>query len=248
MKQKNLIFRLVLSAVLVLSLAAIASYDTIAPTAANSSVYKHAEITSIGEAKQLLVDGNKRFVSGKILNDDISNTKRKELVKNGQHPFATILSCSDSRVPPELIFDQGLGDIFIIRTAGEVLDPVAEGSVEYGVEHLKTPLLVVLGHSECGAVKAAIETIESKGEMEGNIGKILKKIAPAVERSKEDGTTGDEIFTKTEDYNIELIIAGLMENDIIEELVEQRSLTILGAKYHVDSGKVTWLKEVAGDE
>src|SRR4030043_1796798 len=112
------------------------------------------------EALQKLMDGNKRFVSGKLVKKDLGDTKRKELLK-GQKPFATVITCSDSRVPPELLFDQGLGDIFIIRVAGNVVDPLELGRIEYGVEHLNAPLLFILGHSKCGAVTA---TIDAKGE------------------------------------------------------------------------------------
>lgn len=260
--KRNLILRLLLSAILVFGLITVAGCGTqekpsstsenastagqkAASSASAPDIYKHSQITSGDQAKQLLVEGNARFVSGQALVDDISAVKREDLVKNGQHPFATILSCSDSRVPPELLFDQGLGDIFIVRTAGEVLDPVAEGSVEYGLEHLKTPLLVVMGHSKCGAVKATVETVESNGKMEGNIGEILKKVKPAVEQAKKAGATGDELFTKAEDDNIELVMAGLMQNPIVKELVEQKKLTIVGAKYHVDSGEVTWVEPKA---
>jgi len=127
-----------------------------------------------------LLEGNKRFIEGKPAAKDCSAERRDELTK-GQHPVATILSCSDSRVPPEVVFDQALGDIFIVRVAGNVIEPTVLGSIEYGVEHLHTPLLIILGHESCGAVKA---TLESEGKLEGNIGAILKKIRPAVEAAK----------------------------------------------------------------
>src|SRR5512140_1143168 len=100
------------------------------------------------EALQKLMDGNKRYVEGKLASKDLGDTKRKELLK-GQKPFAIVVTCSDSRVPPELLFDQGLGDVFVIRVAGNVVDPIALGSIEYGAEHLNSPLLVILGHSNC---------------------------------------------------------------------------------------------------
>lgn len=266
MIRKNLTFRLLLAAIMVFSIMAVTgcgsqqqssnptseSSPTAAPkegsTTASPDVYKHSDVTSAEQAKQLLVDGNARFISAKALGDDISSAKREDLVKNGQHPFVTILSCSDSRVPPELVFDQGLGDVFIIRTAGEVLDPIAKGSVEYGVEHLKTPLLVVMGHSNCGAVKATVETVEANGEMEGNIGEIMKKVKPAVEQAKKDGATGDELFTKAEDDNVQLVIDDLMQSHVIKELVESKKLTVVGAKYHVDTGEVTWMEPKAAAE
>lgn len=101
------------------------------------------------ESLTKLIDGNKRFMSGELAKKDIGENRRQELTK-GQQPFATVLSCSDSRVAPEIIFDQGLGDIFIVRVAGNVVEPTTLGSIEYGVEHLHAPLLVILGHESCG--------------------------------------------------------------------------------------------------
>ena len=132
------------------------------------------------EALTKLIDGNKRFVSGELVKKDIGESRRQELIK-GQQLFAMVLSCSDSRVSPEIIFDQGLGDIFVVRVAGNVVEPTSLGSIEYGVEHLHTPLLVILGHESCGAVTAALET---EGKPEGNIGAILKKIMPAVRTAR----------------------------------------------------------------
>ena len=109
--------------------------------------------------------------------------RRKELVE-GQHPFAIILCCSDSRVPPEVIFDQGLGDLFIVRTAGNVFDNIALGSIEYAVEHLEVPLLVVLGHGQCGAVTATVEG----GHAPGHISNVVEAIQPAVVKAYDLGT------------------------------------------------------------
>lgn len=131
------------------------------------------------EALAKLVAGNTRFVEGKQAQKDVGNTRRTELTK-GQQPFAVILSCSDSRVPPEHIFDQGLGDIFVVRVAGNVADSIELGSVEYAAEHLGSPLILVLGHQMCGAVKATV----AGGKPEGNIGSIVKKIEPAVKKAK----------------------------------------------------------------
>jgi carbonic anhydrase len=129
------------------------------------------------------MEGNQRFVSGKITIKDIGPAKREDLAVNGQKPFAVIVSCSDSRVPPEILFDQALGDIFVVRVAGNVLDPVAMGSVEYGAEHLGCPLLVVMGHENCGAVKATVDG----GEAPGSISAIVDKIKPSVEKANRRG-------------------------------------------------------------
>ena len=141
--------------------------------------------TSANEALQKLIDGNKRFVTGQFALKDLGDARREELVK-GQKPFAVILTCSDSRVPPEHIFDQGLGDIFVVRNAGNVVDPVTLGSIEYAVEHLLAPLVVVLGHDYCGAVKAAVDG----GEAPGSIGAIIAKLLPSVEKAKATGQQG----------------------------------------------------------
>src|SRR5262245_24451061 len=118
-----------------------------------------------------LKEGNGRFVGGKAMTKGIDVKERAELVK-GQQPFAIVLTCADSRVAPELVFDQGLGQLFVLRVAGNVCDPNILGSIEYGVEHLKSPLIVVMGHEKCGAVAAAI----GGGELHGNLGKLIKEV------------------------------------------------------------------------
>src|SRR5678816_4607625 len=126
-----------------------------------------APVTNADEALQRLLEGNQRYAANKSIDLNESQSRRVEMAK-GQNPFATIFSCVDSRVPPELIFDRGLGDLFVIRTAGHVIDQAVLGSLEYGVEELKIPLLMVLGHEKCGAVKATIDTIASGGEAPGS--------------------------------------------------------------------------------
>lgn len=201
-------------------------------------MYSRQEITSGAEAQQLLTEGNKRYINGKVLADDLSSAKRDTL-KKGQKPFAIILSCADSRVPPEVIFDQGLGDVFVIRDAGNVADPVVTGSVEYGAEHLKAPLLVVLGHSSCGAVTATAQG----GEVPGSIGSIIAKIKPSVEKAKAVGAVGDQIIEKAAELNVEATMAQLETSPVIKELVEKGKLTIVGAKYNLETGEVGWLSK-----
>ncbi len=181
-----------------------------------------------------LLDGNRRFVSGELAKKDIGETRRQELTK-GQSPFATVISCSDSRVAPELIFDQGLGDIFIVRDAGNVADPVAMGSIEYGVEHLHTPLLVILGHEKCGAVTAALE---AKGKPEGNIGAILKKIMPAVKAAKKAGKDKDETLNLAIQENAKNTYRAVMKSKIVSELVHEGKLKVVAAEYFLGTGKV----------
>lgn len=192
-----------------------------------------------GEALQKLMDGNKRFVSGSLTQKDLSAKKREELAK-GQKPFATVLTCSDSRVPPELLFDQGLGDVFVVRVAGNVVDPIALGSIEYAAEHLGSPLVLILGHSKCGAVKA---TLDEKGKPEGNIGKIEKKIMPAVDTARKKGGTQDEILETAIKENVKNVYADIMKNSkIIPHLVEEGKLTIVAGEYDITTGKVEMIE------
>lgn len=205
-------------------------------TTADTTYKRPASITTSEDAKKLLIDGNKRFVSGKILNKDFSDTRRKDLLVNGQKPFVTVISCSDSRVPTELIFDQALGDIFVIRDAGNVVDALTLGSIEYGAEHLHTPLVVVLGHENCGAVKATVEG----GEAPGSIGAIVDKIKPSLEKSKSSAKNKEDIYELCTDENIKNTVAEIKKSPIIKHLEESKKLTVIGAKYHLESGEVTF--------
>ncbi|MGI6453910.1 MAG: carbonic anhydrase [Syntrophomonadaceae bacterium] len=187
-------------------------------------------------AQQLLLEGNGRFVAGNLVPRTDLEARRKDLFAKGQKPFAVILTCSDSRVPPEILFDQGLGDIFVIRVAGNVVDSLAMGSLEYGAEHLQAPLLVVLGHSRCGAVKASVDG----GEAPGSIGTIVDKLKPLVDSLKADGLSGDELCQKVEDENISATIREIEKSPVIHHLVDQGKLKVIGAKYCLDSGKVSF--------
>ncbi len=202
-----------------------------------TDTYKRTEIIkSAEEAKKLLIEGNKRFVSNKPAVKDISTDRKNELAKDGQHPFAVIVGCSDSRVPEEIVFDQALGDIFVIRDAGNVVDPVALGSIEYGVEHLGAPLIVVLGHEKCGAVKATVDG----GEAPGSIGAIVNKIKPSLDKVKGTTTNKDELYTKCEDENINNTINEIKNSSVIKHLEEENKVNIVGAKYDVDTGEVVF--------
>jgi carbonic anhydrase len=196
------------------------------------------EAISANDAWNILMEGNARFVSGEVASKDFPE-RRAELV-SGQNPFVTVVTCSDSRVSPELIFDQGLGDIFVIRVAGNVMDPVVLGSVEYGVEHLHTPLLVILGHQSCGAVTAATE-----GGAEGNIESIMTEIEPAVEIARETNLTGSDLVEEAIDENVDLVIKNVLDRSpITRELVDEGELVILGAKYSLETGEVAVLMKV----
>ena len=203
-------------------------------------VYKRTEIiSSPDEAKQLLIDGNVRFTSGKPLSKDLSSTRRSDLMRNGQHPFAVIVGCSDSRVPPELLFDQALGDLFVIRVAGNVITPVELGSIEYAVEHLKTPLVVVLGHEECGAVTAAVQG----GETRGSIGAIIDKIKPSVDRAKTMGLTGNDLIEMSTELNMQNALRDISKSPIIKEGVALHQVKTIGIKYDLDEDILKFINE-----
>jgi carbonic anhydrase len=191
------------------------------------------------EALQKMMDGNKRFVSDKLISKASCDIKRKELTA-GQKPFAIVLTCSDSRVPPEIIFDQFLGDLFVIRVAGNVVDPIELGSIEYAAEHLNSPLLMILGHSKCGAVTA---TVDAKGETEGNIGAIVKKIQPAAEAANKKGGTKEKIVETAIEENVKNVYMDVMtHSSIVSHLAHEGKLKIVGGIYMLDKGNVEMLE------
>lgn len=183
-------------------------------------------------AQKMLIDGNNRFILENYSKQPIGKVRRAELTK-GQVPFAVIVSCSDSRVPPELIFDQGLGDIFVIRVAGNVLGPIELGSVEYAVEHLGAKLVVVLGHEQCGAVKATIDG----GDVPPNIQAIAAKIQPAVTAARD--SHAKNIYEATSQANIINMVAALKADTILTHI---HGVEIIGAKYKLASGEVEFLQ------
>lgn len=206
----------------------------LAPAAALPSDHAAPVAPSPAAVLDQLKAGNARFVAGKPAHPDGSVARRRDLSK-GQNPKAIVLGCSDSRVPPELIFDEGLGDLFVVRVAGNVADPVNLGSVEYAAEHLGTPVVVVLGHHSCGAVKA---TAESGGKAEGNIGAIVAEIAPAVERAR--AAPGKEgLLDDAAHANARRTAAALTERSpVLKHLVEEGKLKVAVAVYDLASGKV----------
>ncbi len=192
------------------------------------------------EALKKLMDGNKRFVEGKIAIENCGIERRQELTK-GQNPFAVILSCSDSRVPPEHIFDQGLGDIFVVRVAGNIADSIELGSVEYAVEHLNAPLILVLGHQMCGAVKATVDG----GHPEGNIGSIVKKIEPAVKKAKVKVKAKDNLLDAAILENTKETAKTLTEKSpVIKHLVEKKKVKIAAGVYNMSTGEVELVDEL----
>src|SRR5438270_4489103 len=171
------------------------------------------------------------------LNTEQAAKRRAELTKS-QHPFAIVLSCSDSRVPPEIVFDQGLGDLFIVRMAGNVINDEGLGSIEYSVDHLGTRLILVLGHQSCGAVKAARETIAAKGKAPGHIQSLVTAIKPAVE-----ATAKDDLET-TIKANVKHVVDTLRASTpILKAKVDSGDIQVIGGYYSLDTGAVTFLDE-----
>ena len=184
---------------------------------------------------QELVRGNTRFAGGWPTHPHQARERRLETV-TGQRPFAAILSCSDSRVPPEIVFDQGLGDLFVVRTAGHLLDETVLGSLEYAVLHLKVPLVVVLGHTGCGAVAAAI----AGGEGRGHLGRLVEAIRPAVEACDAKGSELLEEAVKEHVLRVAAEIEGTLP--VLAPLVRDETLSVVGAIYRLDTGRVEFLK------
>jgi carbonic anhydrase len=221
-------------------------------------------IVSPAEAIARLKQGNEHFTAGNLQHPHESSAERRymatdsyenvgmtflgmtpakaaerraELAKS-QHPFATIVSCSDSRVPPEIVFDQGLGDLFVCRVAGNVVDDHSLGSIEYAVDHLAVRLIVVLGHQSCGAVKAAKETIAAKGKAPGHIESLVTAIKPAVE------TTAKDDLETTIKANVKHVVNALRSSKpILKAKIDSGEVQVIGGYYSLDTGGVTFLDE-----
>ncbi len=180
---------------------------------------------------QELLSGNKRFAEGNPTHPNQSIARRQEMAK-GQNPRAAVLACADSRVSPEIVFDQGLGDLFVVRVAGNVVNDPILGSLEYAVEHLGTRLIVVLGHQRCGAVAAAC----AGGEAPGHIGSLVQALAPAVDKisASEEGRV-DWVAKE----NVRMMAKSLRScGPILEKWVRQGKLEVAGAFYDLDTGAV----------
>ncbi|MCC7376310.1 MAG: MCP four helix bundle domain-containing protein [Verrucomicrobiales bacterium] len=191
------------------------------------------------EPYQFLIQGNQRFVAGTAQHPGQDGVRRTEVAK-GQHPQAVVITCADSRVSPEILFDQGLGDLFVIRVAGAVANTDQVGSIEYGVEHLKAPLLVVMGHSQCGAVAAVV-----RGDpVEGNIPDAVKNIGPVVRRVKaaQGGAAVDALVAASIEANTWQTVDDIFQaSPMVREMVASGKLQVVGALYDLSSGSVKWL-------
>jgi carbonic anhydrase len=188
------------------------------------------------EALALLQAGNAAFLADQLHFPDVSSARRLELA-NGQAPFCAYVSCSDSRVAPELLFGRGLGELFIIRNAGNTVDTVARGSIEFAVAVLGVPLLVVMGHEACGAVKAAMSVVQDNTQFPGAIGTMVEPIIPAVLASR--GHDGDATENAVK-QNVRRVVANLRNNSdpLLLEPQAKGALKVVGAYYHLTTGKV----------
>lgn len=198
------------------------------------------ETLNAREGRERLEAGNARFVAGTSLHPD-QGLARRGATAATQKPFAAVLTCTDSRVPPELVFDQGLGDLVVVRSAGPVLDRAVLGSLQYAVEYLEVPLLVVLGHSQCGTVKAAIDALERKLPASHTDLDVLNQgIAPAVEEARKIGAKEKNLLQTSIDINVDRLVDTLKEAPLIEDAALLRRVKVLGATYSVRTGEVDW--------
>ncbi|GAB1516468.1 carbonic anhydrase [Actinophytocola sp. KF-1] len=192
------------------------------------------------QAWRKLVAGNNRFVAGEQRHPHESLEWRASLV-NGQHPFAVILGCADSRVSPELVFDEGLGDLFVIRAAGEVLDTAVIGSIEYAIEHLSVPLVVVLGHESCGAVGATIDVVQHGTEVAGDISTLVRSIEPAVRATPPNPDPAAFLAACVAEQARRAAKYLQERSNIISDAVAHHGVKVVSATYELDTGKVTRL-------
>lgn len=210
-------------------------------------MYKHPlldrEKMTPREALDILVEGNKRFMNDREEDKDFKSLI--QITKDKQHPFASFLSCSDSRAPVELLFDQALGDVFSVRLAGNIASDKAIGSLEFASKYLDSKLIVVMGHTSCGAVKAACDNF-----MDGHIGEIINLIKPSIrhektvtdpsQRNAKNADFVEKICALNVKYQIDTIVRC---SDIVDDMLESKQIGIIGAVYNIANGKVDFLEE-----
>jgi carbonic anhydrase len=192
------------------------------------------------DALRLLQEGNARYAAAKPRHLHQGPERRALTTAQGQHPLATVLTCSDSRVPPEIIFDQGIGDLFVVRVAGNVAATDEIGSLEYAVEHLATPLVVVLGHTQCGAVTAVLDD----AKLPPNLATLVEPIKPAVDKAREahPGAARDVLLKAAIMDNVRQAMEDMLRlSPIIREKVRDGQVKVVGALYDLDSGQIQWL-------
>ncbi len=200
-------------------------------------VWSGEEPDERGAQLQLLEQGNQRYRGGAPSQKNFA--EERAALAQGQKPYAIIVTCADSRVPPEILFDESLGKLFVIRVAGNVMDPVVLGSIEYAAEHLGSKLLVVLGHTSCGAVSATI----AGGSFSPNIQTLVDAIAPAVAAARARHLEGKELLTGAVEENVRLQIAEAeSRSTVIAELVRKHELSVMGGIYNIETGGVRFFR------
>jgi carbonic anhydrase len=197
-----------------------------------------ADIVPADLALERLREGNRRFVAGTSAANALRTVQRRVETARGQHPFAVVVGCADSRTAPEILFDQGLGDLFVLRTAGNLVEDYALGSIEYAVEHLGTRLVIVMGHERCGAVSAAVSAAESADSAPGHLNAIVREIGPAVAEAKEKTKLrGGDITVAAVRRNAARIASRIRAEARLERFPDVR---VVAAYYNLESGVVEW--------
>jgi carbonic anhydrase len=196
------------------------------------------------EALDILIDGNHRFANNLTANKDLHNLVM--MTKDKQHPFVSMLSCSDSRAPVEMVFDQALGDVFSVRLAGNIASDKAIGSLEFGCKYLGSKLIVVLGHTGCGAVKAACDNFK-----DGHIGEITNLIKPAVRLEKstleQRNSSNDDFVAKVCELSVQVQMDEIMHtSDILQDMVASKQIAIIGGIYDLATGEVRFMQNAVG--
>jgi carbonic anhydrase len=188
------------------------------------------------DALTRLLAGNARFVAGDV-RDPQRDTARRVMLAEGQRPYAVVLTCADSRVSPELVFDEGLGDLFVVRVAGNTAtDPIIVGSIQFSVANLGSLLVFVLGHSRCGAVQGAVDLVTKGTELPGDIGAVVAPILPAVEDARD--APEDALVDAVVRANVLRTIAALQDVDVLRDLVDTGELRVAGGEYDLETGTV----------
>ena len=190
------------------------------------------------EALARLKDGNASYLTDSPVRSVQGRERRLEIARN-QTPFAILVSCSDSRVPPELLFGRGLGELFIVRNAGNTVDTVALGSIEYAIAVLGVPLVVVLGHERCGAVEAAVSVVEKNTVYPGSLNQMLEPIIPAALIAKASGAKGDDLLDAAVKENVKRVVTRLRNSEpVLLEPLRTGKIKVVGARYDLDDGSV----------
>ncbi|MHC1711589.1 MAG: carbonic anhydrase [Solidesulfovibrio sp.] len=223
-------------------IAIIAMAAFLATSGATAMAYSGGPGVTADEAISKLKEGNQRFVAGANVGPHQDAARRHDTSVNGQHPVAVVLGCADARVPVEVLFDQGVGDIFTVRVAGNVAATDEIGSIEYGAEHLGAPLVVVLAHTKCGAVTAVVKN----EHVTENIGKLVAPIVPAVKgvKSRFANSSLEELISRSIEANMWQAISDMYaKSPLLKKMAAEGKVKVVGALYDIDSGAVQWFGE-----